>query len=343
MLIQAVCDDPVHIQTGNTADNIYYRRKKVDEAAIKKIIAEIESKLTGDPEHDAEIWDEYGEQYRGKPGAEPLLMEIGRRLFALAAEADGISPEEIFDDMVSTADEDYEEACRLIEQRQYEEAAHKLLVLTAVYSAYPLPEDTVWKDFHSYLDSLIYQDYFEEEIAGREIGRHPMRPGRILYTCGNLFIEMGEAEQAIEPLQMLLDCDPVCPQYLFELGEAYKRTGRLQDAYNTAKWSLHCASNREELARGYRDIAYCFSETGSYEDAVMLYLLSLRFHASRQAEAEIAWIQKQSGVAAENFHEEDILQRCKELDIPTGLSEVVENNLALLDMLMGDQNKDEEN
>ena len=313
----------------------------MEEAEINKIIAEIESKLTGDPEQDAEIWNEYGERYREEPGTESLLMEIGRKLFALMMEEEGELPLEIFDDMVQSADEDFNEALQLIKAQKYDEALHILLFQTVMISAYPLPEDTVWKDFHSHLDALVYQDYFEEEIGDREIGRHPLHPARILFTCGNLLIETGKADQAIEPLEMLLDLDPVCPQYLFELGEAYKRTGKIQDAYDTAKWALYCASKREELARGYRDIAFCFSEAGKFEDAIMLYNLSLRYHASRMAEAEITWIQKKTRLPAANYPKDVILRRCEELDIPIGLSDVVVNNMKLLDELMGDPDKAE--
>ena len=305
----------------------------MNEAELNEIIKMIESELTGDPEQDAGIWNEWGERYRGQPGSEPLLHEIGRRLFALLLEEEGDEPEEIYNDMVESADDDYEEACRLIDRGQLDEALGKLLVLTEVIRVYPLPEETIWMDFSSYLDSLVYMDHYSEEIGDREIGRHPMHPGRILYTCGSLLIEMDRADEAIQPLEMLVSLDPVCPKYLFELGEAYKRCGRIRDAYDTALYSIHYASNRAELARGYRDLAYCLCESENFEDAVMLYLLSLRYQSSRRAEAELQWIRKKSGISAENYDEEMILQCCSRLEIPVGISEIVRKNMELLDIL----------
>ena len=303
------------------------------EEEVKKLISQIESELTGDAEHDAEVLDKWGNRYRDDPDAELLMEEIAHRLVDIIMEDEGDLPQQIFDDMVESAEDDYAEACELIEEKQYEDALGKLLVLAAVAQSYPLSEEYIWTDFNSYLDSLVFQDYFAEEIGEREVMRHPMHPARFLYTLGSLLIEMNRAEEALEPLAFLLSLDPVCPKYLFELGEAYKRTGRLQEAYDNAKWALQCASNRAELARCYRDIAYCLTETEQYDDAVMLYLLSQRFQSTRHAEAELIWIQKKTGITVDGYNEQAIFARCKELEIPTEISETVRMNMEFLEIL----------
>lgn len=305
----------------------------MDETDVKKIMEEIERELTGDPDHDIDVLDTWGGRYRGKPDSEPLMREISKRIFDIVISEDPEEPQRIFDDMVATADEDFEEACRLIGQKRYDEAEAKLAVLTEVIKAYPLSEDAVWTDFTSYLESMIFQDYFSESIGDREIQRHPMHPGPILFTYGNLLIEMGKADEALYPLEMLDKLNPVCMKYIFELGEAYKRTGQMEEAFNNALWGLSCAANRAELARCYRDMAFCLSEAGNYEDAVMLYMLSLHYQASHQAEMEIAWIRKKSGVSSDGFNLDAIIERCAEVGIPVGISETVQRNIELLDAL----------
>ena len=305
----------------------------MEDAEVKKIIAEIENQLAGDPEKDMDIWMEWGERYRGDPDAEPLTREIIRRILDLAIEEEGDLPQEIFNDIVASADEEYAEACSLIGKHQYDEALHKLLVLSEVIRVYQLPEDTIWMDFNSYLDALNYQDHYKDLIGDREIGRHPLHPGRILFTTGSLLIEMDRAEEAVEILERLLTYDPVCPHYLFELGEAYKRTGNIRDAAENALWAISWASNRGELARGYRDLAYCLCETEAYEDAVMIYLLSLHYESSLNAQSELAWIRKRTGISTDGYNDTAILERCKELNIPTDISETVRNNLEFLDTI----------
>ena len=319
----------------------------MEDAEIRKIMDQINSELNGDPDHDIEVLNNWGERYRNEPDAEQLMDQISHRLVELIMEEEGDLPQEIFENMLSTADEDYEQACLLIEHHKYEEALGKLLVLTELIRAYPLPDDAVWMDFNSYLDSLVYQDYYSEFNGDKEIRRHPMRPARILFTCGSLLIEMGRSEEALDPLKMLVSFDPVCPKYLFELGEAYKRMGELRDALENAVWALSCASTNDELARCYRDIGYCLSENGEYEDAMMFYMLSLHYKPSKQADMEIAWIQKKTGIKPNLFDIQKIMERCKELDIPVGVSETVQSNIDFLKLISGNvetenQQNDEE-
>ena len=305
----------------------------MDDAEFKKIMDQIESELTGDPDHDIDVLDAWGERYREVPDSEPLMREISSRIFDMVISEDPDEPQAIYENMVETADEDFEEACSLIDQKRYEEAESKLAVLTEVIRIYPLPDEDIWTDFTSYLESMIFQDYFSELIGDQEVRRHPMKPGPILYTYGNLLIQMGKADEAVYPLEMLNIFNPVCMIYLFELGEAYKRTGQMEEAFNMALWGLSCAANRADLARCYRDMAFCLSEAGNHEDSVMLYMLSLHYQASRQAEMEIAWIRKNFGVSPDGYTLESIKNRCAEVGIPVGISEIVQRNLELLEAL----------
>lgn len=305
-----------------------------------KLINQLEFELNGDADHDIDILNQWAEKYRGNPEAGLLNRTISRKLFDLLTTEGAGMPSQLIEDIIADSKETYNEACQLIGSGKYEEAVQILLPLADIIPDIPLSEDTVWMDFNSYLDSLLYQDFFEEFIDGREIGRHPMHPGKILFTLGSLLIDLNRPEEAADALQMLLTYDPVCPKYLFEMAEAYKRTGDIQDAASSSLRALTCASSNEELARGYRDLAYCMSEAEAYEDAMMLNLLSLHYQPSRHAETEIEWIQKKSGISPDAFSGEAILKRCEELNIPIGISEPVKQNLDFLNMIMGNDNKE---
>lgn len=303
------------------------------EAELNEILNKIESELTGDPDHDIDVLDSWGERYLEDPDSEPLLREISNRIFDIVVRDDPEEPQRIYEDMAAAADEDFAEACGLISQKRYDEAASKLALLTEVIRIYPLSDDDIWTDFTSHTERMIFQDLFSELIGDRKIRRHPMRPGPILFTYGSLLIQTGKADEALYPLEMLNIFNPVCMKYLFELGEAYKRTGQMEEAFNMALWGLSCAANRADLARCYRDMAFCLSEAGNHEDSVMLYMLSLHYQASRQAEMEIAWIRKNFGVSPDSYTLESIKNRCAEVGIPVGISEIVQRNLELLEAL----------
>ena len=304
----------------------------MNQTEIQKILKKIEAGLNGDPDHDAGMLLQWAEKYRNEPGAETLVKELGRQARILSREADDGLNEAVLRNTVLTAAEDHEEALRLIGQGLYDKALEKLLPLSELIDSYPLPDDAVWMDFNSYLDSLVYQDLFSEEIAGRQIGRHPMHPGHILYTAGSLLIEMNRAEEALQILQQLHGYDPVCPKYIFELGEALKRTGRIKEALENALWGLTCAANRADMARCYRDMGYCLTEAGDYENAAMLYQLSLLYEPSGHAENEIEWIRRTTGRDI-RFDSDTITALCEELGIPLELNETVLKNIELLKML----------
>ena len=310
---------------------------KIDE---NELISQLESELNGDAGHDIDILTQWTEKYRGNPETGLLNRTISHRLFNLLLEENAELPTQIVEDVIAGMEETYIEARQLISLGKYEEAVQKLQPLEDLIADLPLPEDTVWMDFNSYLDSLLYQDFFEDFIDGREIGRHPMHPGKILFTLGSLLIELNRPEEAADTLQMLLTYDPVCPKYLYEMTEAYKRTGDIQDAAGSSLQGLSCASTNEELARGYRNLAYCMSEAESYENAMMLNLLSLYYQPSRHAETEIEWIQKKAGISPDDYSGEMILKRCEELNIPVGISEEVKHNMDFLNMIMGNDNKE---
>lgn len=284
----------------------------------------LHSTLNGSADHDRAVLEQWLEQYRGQPEAEPLLREVGRLLFQMDEAGNTQLVRQV------QAEQAFSAAREQMARGAYEEALQTLAPAVAELDSFSLSGDCLWMDFHSLLDGLLYQDYFREEIAGREIRRHPMKPGKYLYAYGSLLIETGQAGEALKPLERLVSLDPVCPKYLFELGEAYKRTGRLRDAFETAQWALSCASSHEEAARCYRDMAYCLAESGEYEDAALLCQLSLKFRASPRAEEELTWIAAKTGRPRQELGEEELLARCGRLGIPVGLSETVLENLKIL-------------
>ena len=122
------------------------------EAELNEILNKIESELTGDPDHDIDVLDSWGERYLEDPDSEPLLREISNRIFDIVVSDDPEEPQRIYEDMAAAADEDFAEACGLISQKRYDEAASKLALLTEVIRIYPLSDDDIWTDFTSHTE-----------------------------------------------------------------------------------------------------------------------------------------------------------------------------------------------
>ena len=228
------------------------------------------------------------------------------------------------------------EAKDCIEYGNVDEALAVLAYARDEVEAFSLPDDCVWTDYERFLDGMIYNDYYAKEIDGREIRRHPMQPGQMLYLYGSLLIEANRPGDALEPLTLLVSLDPVSPKYLFELGEAYKRTGDFEKAYDLAKTACSFAANDRELARCYRDLGFCLSEQKDYENAAALYLLSLDYADTKQAKSELGWLSQNHGITLYDYGEDTVQHRCEALDIPVGISQLVKNNLALMELLRED-------
>lgn len=303
----------------------------MDTNTLQNLKMQLHNQLNGTPEHDRNVLERWLEQYHGDPEAEPLLREIGQFLFQLDEEKNGQLTRQFLDETVRFAEQAFSAAQGQIELGKYEEALQALSPTVEMIDQFTFSDQYVWMDFNSMLDGLLYQDYFDHEINGREIRRHPLKPGKYLYAYGSLLVELGRAEEAIDPLELLLSFDPVCPKYLFELGEAYKRSGRLQDAFNTSLWAVSCASNHAEIARCYRDMAFCLSESASYEDAALLYQLSLGFQSSPRVEVELFWIAEKTGITPVKYSKDELLARCEMLGVPVGFSKIVLDNLKLLE------------
>lgn len=304
------------------------------EEQFRSLTEQLYSELNSDKEHDLTVLKAWAERYREDTEAEPILKEIGAALFRLDEEDNRDLTEQLLTEAREKSEYTLSLAQRMITAEKYESALETLKTAAGQIDDFQLPENCVWMDFDRMLDALVYQDYFADEIGDREIYRHPLHPAELLFTYGSLLISMGRAEEAIEPLTRLMTLDPVSPRYLFELGEAYKRIGDFQSAYGTAQLALACAADNEELARCFRDMAYCLSESEAYPDAICLYKLSLRFAESPLAESELSWIESKTGLSPEDCGEEEIAAFCEQNDIPTDISQTVKENLEMLRLMI---------
>lgn len=300
----------------------------------RALIEQMYREMNGNKEHDRAVLEEWADKYRMSSEAKLVLKEIGVALFRLDKEDIRVLTEEFLIKAREKLKLILADAKTMIATGKYEAALEILRPAVERVDEIPLPEDSVWMDFDRFLDILVFQDYFADEIGDREIRRHPAQPAELLYTYGSLLIAMGHAEEALEPLTQLISLDPVSPRYLFELGEAYKRSGDYQSAYETALLALACAANKEELARCYRDMAFCLSESEAYLDALSLYKLSFRYQASQQAEDEMAWISRKTGLSPSACGEKEISACCARRGISAAMSQTVRENIALLEQLM---------
>ena len=301
----------------------------MENVELTRLSAKIRSELTGDTSQDREILLAWAERFRGDETAQPLLREIGRLLFQLDQEIALPLTEEVIGRFLRQEEEALSQAVERLAEGEFAQAETILAPALEEIDSFFLPEDSLWMDFNSFLDGLLFQDLFREEIGDREILRHPLHPSDLLYARATALLGQGKTGQARETLERLTQLDPVCPEYLCALADVCLGDNAVEDAWEALCWALVCASTREEAAYCYYLLSRCCEAKGRGSDALLLLQKSLRVSPSPEAEEALARMTEQTG-AATDLSDETINRRCQELDIPTGRSEVVEENLAFL-------------
>ena len=117
----------------------------------------------------------------------------------------------------------------------------------------------------------------------------------IYYYYAYSLIENRKIDEAEAALKTALKWDPVSTTIISELSEIYKIK---QDYENFLYWSkkiLEYADSSQMLARGYRNIAWYYSDVEKYDTAAAIYYFSRFFEESKQVNAEMFYITEQIG------------------------------------------------
>ena len=301
----------------------------MDQETVRRLLEEMQSQLIGDPARDRETLLTWAKRYRGDEGAHPLLREIGLLLFQLDADTAGPLTEQVMDQILRRREEALSQAREDLFRGQFARAEGILAPILAEIDGISLPEDSLWMDFSSFLDGLLYQDYFSEEIGGREVRRHPLRPGDVLYAYATALLGQNRSEQARTALEQLVQLDPVCPEYLCALADVCLGTGETGEAWEILCWALECASTPEEAAYCYYLLSRCCAARENWVDAAVLLRKSLRVAPLAETEEALPLFSGQAGEGAD-LSDEAVNRRCRALDVPIGRSPVVEENLVFL-------------
>ena len=194
---------------------------------------------------------------------------------------------------------------------------------------FPLSDEAVWMDFSSYFDGLLFEDYFSEEIGGREVRRHPLHPAGALRLCSEALFRLERYDEAVGAYERLTDLDPVCAADLCALANAQLRAGSSEEAEDTLDWALRCASTLREVARCYLLLGYSLVQDGEWDDAGILFQKSMKTEPTPEAEKALGQLSVLTG-PVELLSDVALDRRLSELEIPTGPSEAVVENLRFL-------------
>lgn len=125
--------------------------------------------------------------------------------------------------------------------------------------------------------------------------------------------------------------NPMNANMYFEKSESYKAEKDYNKMLSVTKEAYDYIYNPKDLARYYRNLGFCYIESGKYEEAYAMYIVSLNFESNDRAMGEIGYI----SVLTNNKNFTVSLDKIKEIlvkeNVPYGIKE--ENKIALLSFI----------
>ncbi|MGI6119306.1 MAG: tetratricopeptide repeat protein [Desulfosporosinus sp.] len=281
-----------------------------------EILAELEKGLTGNCEHDARYLEGKALEYREHEYSKEILRGIGRMLYKLLPEK---GRNELNDSLVENSvglEDLYQQALGLARAGSFLKAEEIMTgVLDKINGTFEPDMANVYLSFDDAFQGSLYADIFEEK---RNIHPTPKNYAAYYFFHGQLLIELGKPHAAITSLLKAVEFNPVNCRFLLELGDAYRRTGDLDNFYAVALQALDYALEYPQLARCYRDFGYYYIERQEFDSAVVLYWLSTYFKDDEMARRELGYIREQTGMEPAEPSTAVIEQTCSALGIRIG-------------------------
>ena len=188
-------------------------------------------------------------------------------------------------------------------------------------------EGTLYFSFETMLQLFLYHRLYQPQkpVLPCELPFSQLYRGK-----GRLLLETGDAAQGEVALREALRWNPVDPEIVFELAEAFKLQKKLSAYLAKTRRAFDLAVTKEQLARCYRNWGYYFIEQKEYDNAAQLYFFSNGFAESEMVLHELLYINQMTGKEVPSPDQERLLAILEAYQIPLGPSpQVVDTALAL--------------
>lgn len=167
-----------------------------------------------------------------------------------------------------------------------------------------IPDDMpIAYDFENLFQELFYR--FRAQKYSRQ-ARAILPMSRILLLHGIALMRLGEYEEAQPLLERATGWNPVGPRAALAYAECCKELDDRAKFFVITKEILTYATQRDELARCYRNLGWYFTCLGEYEAAKGCYLFSLTWEQEPKVQQELAYIDQQAGRHIEDPNLEEL-------------------------------------
>lgn len=284
-----------------------------------KIMSEIKSGLTGEPEKDMAFLNEQSKKYKKHKYSKEILRACGRLMYDVAPDDVRKKLDKIANDHFSRIDDSLNQAEQFLFKKDFNKAL-KLLedLIFELDENQPYRDDEVseYYNFEEYFEEVLFKELNNPE---KEIRRVPVPYTRIYNMYGYTLYELDKFDEAKKCLEIGLGWNPVSFKLMSEYIEILKIKGDLENFFKLTINSFKIAFRPQNVARCFRNLGYYFAEKELYSEAKAAYIMSLQFERdSEQALKELYYVDEKTNHKLEKPPIEKFKEYSEQYGFPIG-------------------------
>ncbi len=291
---------------------------------FEEIMTEIKKGLTSDKEKDFSYLKGQIKKYEHSEYSKEILRACSKMMYEmLPKEATEIYENAMRKNLESVYGE-LQKADQLIKAQEYDKALEITSVLVDKADKLPMFGDDSQTEFYSFWE--LFEEILYKQIhkPTKEVKRSDYPFSTIYYMHGCALHGLQNYEEEEKYLEEARKWNPVNTKIVLQYTENLKERGKLEEFYTITKDVMMYTFKKEDLAKCFRNLGYYFFENQKFKEAVAAYVLSLKYdNESEEAISELYYIKNESGIAADDLKDEDILAIAKENVFIPGISKDV--------------------
>ncbi len=284
-----------------------------------KIMSEINSGLTGEPEKDLAFLNEQSEKYKNHKYSKEILRACGRLMYDVMPDDVRKKLEKLTNDYSARIDDSLNQAEQFILKKDFDKALKVIEdLIFELDENQPYRDDEVseYYNFEEYFEEVLFKEFNNPE---KEIRRVSVPYTRIFNMYGYILYELDKFEEAKKCLEIGLGWNPVSFKLMAEYCEILKIKDDMENFFKLTLNAFKIAFRPQNVARCFRNLGYYFAGKELYSEAKVAYIMSLQFERdSEQALKELYYVDEKTNHQLEKPPIEKVKVYSEEYGFPIG-------------------------
>ena len=286
-----------------------------------KIMSEINSGLTGDPEKDIAFLNEQTEKYKNHKYSKEILRACGRLMYDVMPDDIRKKLDKVANDQFSRIDDSLNQAEQFLFKKEFNKALKVIEdLIFELDENQPYRDDEVseYYNFEELFEEILFRDLNNPD---KELRRVPIPYTRIYNIYGYILYELDKFDEAKKCLEIGLGWNPVSFKLMSEYIEILKVKGDLENFFKLTINAFKIAFRPQNVARCFRNLGYYFAEKELYSEAKAAYIMNLQFERdSEQALKELYFVDEKTGHKLEKPPIEKFKEYSEKYGFPIGVN-----------------------